>query len=260
MPRRGESRTTTPPSPPARRSVLGLGLKNSGLGNGFKEISRRPSSTSAPTASSRSATAGPRWARACTPWPCRWRSRSSGIDPVPHPGVSSTRVASSELGQTTGSRGTLMGGRIAVKAACEAARAGGCEIGYRLRGRVPGRLDHQARAPPGSRTPSSTPRSRYAAQMTVIADRDSGAGRAGRRRHTTSVGPSTLMLCEGQVEGVGAHGAGVRPDRGLPPPIPRPASRLATTLRSARHPAPEGRPGDRGGARRERRSPTRRTA
>ena len=42
------------------------------------------------------------------------------------------------------SRGTLMGAG-AVKAACEAARADGCRPRRRLRGRVPGRLDQQAR-------------------------------------------------------------------------------------------------------------------
>ena len=73
------------------------------------------------TAPSRSATAGPRWARACTPWPSRSRSRSSAIDPDRDPGASSTPPASSALGQTTGSRGTLMGAG-AVADACAAAR------------------------------------------------------------------------------------------------------------------------------------------
>jgi aldehyde oxidoreductase len=57
----------------AGRAVgLGVGLKNSGLGNGFKEIAERWCA-SARTTSSRYATAGPRWVRVCTPWRCRWR-------------------------------------------------------------------------------------------------------------------------------------------------------------------------------------------
>ena len=60
---------------------LGLGMKNSGLGNGFREVSRAvvhflPSPTTA-RAASRFATAGPRWARACTPSRCRSPPRNS---------------------------------------------------------------------------------------------------------------------------------------------------------------------------------------
>jgi xanthine dehydrogenase molybdenum-binding subunit len=103
---------------------LGLGLKNSGLGNGFQE-----------------------WTGAVVRF-CStddtvevrhgWTEMGQGINTVAlqvaveELGVDPARVrvlidTSRELGlgQTTGSRGTLMGAG-AVKAACEAARAGGC--------------------------------------------------------------------------------------------------------------------------------------
>ena len=58
---------------------LGLGLKNSGLGNGFREVSRavihfHPDTDDGPVAS-RFVTAGPRWARVSTPSRCRWPPR-----------------------------------------------------------------------------------------------------------------------------------------------------------------------------------------
>ena len=64
---------------------LGLGLKNSGLGNGFREVSKavvrfHPDVDGAP-GGSRCATDGPRWARACTPSRSRWRRRSSASSP-----------------------------------------------------------------------------------------------------------------------------------------------------------------------------------
>ena len=56
---------------------LGLGLKNSGLGNGFREVCGAVVRFRGRRTSSRSATAGPRWARACTRSRCRSRRRSS---------------------------------------------------------------------------------------------------------------------------------------------------------------------------------------
>ena len=80
LPRRDQGRPTTRRVAAGKAVGLGLGLKNSGLGNGFREVSRRrralPSGADEP-AVSRCATAGPRWARACTRSRCRWRPRSS---------------------------------------------------------------------------------------------------------------------------------------------------------------------------------------
>ena len=65
---------------------LGLGLKNSGLGNGFREVSKAvirflPSAATRRVAS-RFDTVGPRWARACTPLRCRWQPRSWASTPI----------------------------------------------------------------------------------------------------------------------------------------------------------------------------------
>jgi aldehyde oxidoreductase len=54
---------------------LGLGLKNSGLGNGFHEISKAVVRFRS-DGRSRSATAGPRWAREFTRSLSRWRPRN----------------------------------------------------------------------------------------------------------------------------------------------------------------------------------------
>ena len=101
---------------------IGLGLKNSGLGNGFKEISK---------AVVRFQSDGTVEVRHC------WTEMGQGIHTVAlqvaveELGLDPTRIRvivdttrDLGLGQTTGSRGTLMGAG-AVKAACETARAGG---------------------------------------------------------------------------------------------------------------------------------------
>ena len=56
---------------------------------------------------SRCATAGPRWARACTPSPCRSPPQELGIDPERIDVIVDT-TRQLGFGQTTGSRGTLM--------------------------------------------------------------------------------------------------------------------------------------------------------
>ena len=55
---------------------IGLGLKNSGLGNGFREISQGSRAVPRPAGASRFVTGGPRWARACTPSRCKWLLKS----------------------------------------------------------------------------------------------------------------------------------------------------------------------------------------
>src|SRR5256885_5210700 len=105
---------------------LGLGLKNSGLGNGFKEIAR---------AIVRFDDDGTIEVRHC------WTEMGQGVHTVAlqvaveELGVDPSRVrvvvdTSRELGagQTTGSRGTLMGAG-SVADACRAARNGGCQVG-----------------------------------------------------------------------------------------------------------------------------------
>ncbi|HEX9766371.1 MAG TPA: molybdopterin cofactor-binding domain-containing protein, partial [Nitriliruptorales bacterium] len=110
---------------------VGLGLKNSGLGNGFVEISR---------AVVRFQPDGTVEVRHC------WTEMGQGVNTVAlqvaveELAVDPKRVrifvdTSHELGagQTTGSRGTLMGAG-AVADACRAARAGGCQIGVDYQG------------------------------------------------------------------------------------------------------------------------------
>ena len=77
---------------------LGLGLKNAGLGNGLREVSGAVVRFPATTTGSRFATAGPRWARACTPSPSRSPPRSSASTRNASTS-SSTRHASSGSGR-----------------------------------------------------------------------------------------------------------------------------------------------------------------
>ena len=172
---------------------IGLGLKNSGLGNGFKEV------TNAVVRFHRDGQVEVRHG---------WTEMGQGIHTVAlqvavqELGVDPDRVVvivdtSRELGQgqTTGSRGTLMGAG-AVRNACQAAVAGGCqpEVDYLGEHRVDwthhiGEVDkpviHSAFG--------------YAAQL-VIADPKTGAIEQVVAAHDVgkAVNPT---LCEGQVEG-----------------------------------------------------------
>ena len=176
---------------------LGLGLKNAGLGNGLREVSgavvrfhgrRRPRS--------RSATAGRRWARACTPSPCRWPPRSSASTRRASTS-SSTRPASSASGRRPGSRGTLMAAG-AVQQACAAALADGCrpDVDYHAEHVV----DWTAKlGDPDHPQPTIHAAFGYAAQL-VIVDRESGKVERVVAVHDVgrAVNP---VLCEGQIEG-----------------------------------------------------------
>ena len=181
---------------------LGLGLKNSGLGNGFKEVAR---------AVVRFEPDGTVEVRHC------WTEMGQGVHTVAlqvaveELGIDPARVrvvvdTSRELGcgQTTGSRGTLMGAG-AVADACRAADAGGCRTGRRLR-RASTASTGPTRSARGWPTRSSTPPSatppssssstaRPAAIERVVAVHD--VGRA--------VNP---LLCEGQIEGAVHMGLG----------------------------------------------------
>jgi xanthine dehydrogenase molybdenum-binding subunit len=172
---------------------LGLALKNSGLGNGFKEVTK----------------AVVRFRRdGCVEVRHGWTEMGQGIHTVAlqvaveELGLDPDRVVvlvdtSRELGQgqTTGSRGTLMGAG-AVRDACRAAKQGGCQydVDYLGEHRVDwthhmGEVDkpivHSAFG--------------YAAQL-VIADPVTGAIERVVAAHDVgrAVNPT---LCEGQVEG-----------------------------------------------------------
>jgi aldehyde oxidoreductase len=173
---------------------LGLGLKNSGLGNGFLEISRavvrfQPDDTVE--------------VRHC------WTEMGQGVHTVARQvaveelGVDPGRVrvlvdTSRELGagQTTGSRGTLMGAG-AVAAACREAIAGGCEIGVDYQGEY--RVDWTDKIEDGLDHPVIHSTFSYAAQV-VIADPDTGDIERVIAAHDVGRAVNPLM-CEGQVEG-----------------------------------------------------------
>ncbi len=174
---------------------LGLGLKNSGLGNGFRELCRAVV-----------------------------RFRDDGIVEVRHgwtemgQGVHTValQVAAQELGidpnrievivdttrdlgfgQTTGSRGTLMAAG-SVRNACAAAKAGGCQLDVDYEG------EHlvdwtQHLGDPDCPNPTIHAAFGYATQLVVI-DRDSGDVERVVAIHDVgkAVNP---VLCEGQIEG-----------------------------------------------------------
>ena len=173
---------------------LGLGIKNSGLGNGFKE-----------------------WAKAVVRfeedgtvevWHC-WTEMGQGIHTVAlqvaveELGIEPNKVkvivdTTRELGtgQTTGSRGTLMGAG-AVQDACRAADEGGRQIGVDYLGEY--RVDWTNSLSEGLENPILHSTFGYAAQL-VIADRATGTIEKVVAAHDVgrAVNP---MLCEGQIEG-----------------------------------------------------------
>ena len=174
---------------------LGLGLKNSGLGNGFKEINR---------AVIRFKEDGRVEVRH------GWTEMGQGINTV------ALQVAVHELGidgnlidvivdttrelgfgQTTGSRGTLMGAG-AVKDACDAAKAANRAVGVDHVGEY--RVDWTNKlGEPGVDNPIIHSTFGYAAQLVVI-DRETSKIERVVAAHDVgkAVNP---QLCEGQIEG-----------------------------------------------------------
>ncbi len=197
---------------------IGLGLKNSGLGNGFKEIAK---------AVVHFRLDGKVEVRHC------WTEMGQGVHTVCQQvvmeelGIAAERIevivdSTRELGagQTTGSRGTLMGAG-SVKAACEAARAGGCEVGVDYEGEY--RVDWtnslgQIADAKASGEPIDNPIIHstfgYAAQV-VIMDPESGDIERVVAAHDVgrAVNP---MLCEGQIEGAVHMGLGYALSEGFP--------------------------------------------
>ena len=180
---------------------LGLGLKNSGLGNGFLEIIR---------AVVRFEADGTVEVRHC------WTEMGQGVHTVAAQvaieelGVDPERVrvvvdTTRELGagQTTGSRGTLMGAG-AVADACRVAREDGCRIGVDYEGEY--RVDWTRSIESGEPNPTIHSAFGYAAQLVVI-DRESGAIERVVAVHDVGrvVNPT---LCAGQIEGAVHMGLG----------------------------------------------------
>ena len=181
---------------------LGLGLKNSGLGNGFIEIGRavvrfQPDDTVE--------------VRHC------WTEMGQGVHTVAlqvaveELGIDPDRIrvivdTTRELGagQTTGSRGTLMAAGSVAKA-CQAALADGCRIGVDYEGehRVDW-TDHLGEE--GVEHPVIHSAFGYAAQM-VIVDRESGDVEKVLAAHDVGRAMNPL-LCVGQIEGAVHMGLG----------------------------------------------------
>ncbi|HTW06681.1 MAG TPA: molybdopterin cofactor-binding domain-containing protein [Acidimicrobiales bacterium] len=180
---------------------LGLGLKNAGLGNGFLEIVK---------AVVRFSVDGDVEVRHC------WTEMGQGIHTVARQvvveelGVDPDRVRvvvdttrDLSAGQTTGSRGTLMGAG-AIADACRRARADGCRPGVDYMGEY--RVDWTNSIESGVEHPTIHSAFSYAAQMVVI-DRESGQIEKVLAVHDVgrAVNP---MLCEGQVQGAVHMGLG----------------------------------------------------
>ncbi len=186
----------------AGRAVgIGLGLKNSGLGNGFLEIVR---------AVVRFQPDGTVEVRHC------WTEMGQGVHTVAAQvaieelGIEPERIrvyvdTTRELGagQTTGSRGTLMGAG-AVADACKAALADGCQVGVDYQGEY--RVDWTSSIESGVEHPIIHSAFGYASQLVVI-DRDTGAIERVVAAHDVGRAVNPL-LCTNQIEGAVHMGLG----------------------------------------------------
>ena len=206
-----------------RPAGLGLGLKNSGLGNGAVELAR---------AIVRFREDGQVEVRHC------WTEMGQGVHTVAlqvaveELGIDPARIevvvdTTRELGagQTTGSRGTLMGAG-SVAEACRAAVADGCRIGVDYPGEY--RVDWTNSLSEGLEHPVIHSTFGYAAQLVVL-DPETGAPDRVVAAHDVgrAVNP---VLCEGQIEGSVHMGLGYALTEGFPTDVDaRPRN---TTLKS----------------------------
>ncbi|HEY5887084.1 MAG TPA: molybdopterin cofactor-binding domain-containing protein [Acidimicrobiales bacterium] len=180
---------------------VGLGLKNAGLGNGLVEVAK---------AVVRFEEDGTVEVRHC------WTDMGQGVDTVARQvaveelGVDPARIrvvvdTSRELGtgQTTGSRGTIMGAG-SVADACAAALVDGCRPGIDYPGEY--RVDWTNSLNDGVDEPVIHSTFGYAAQL-VILDPETGAVARVVAAHDVgrAVNP---VLCEGQIEGAVHMGLG----------------------------------------------------
>ena len=203
---------------------VGLGIKNSGLGNGFNEVAR---------AVVRFEADGTVEVRHC------WTEMGQGVHTVARQvaveelGVAPERVrvvvdTTRELGagQTTGSRGTLMGAG-SVAAACANARADGCRPGIDYEGQYC--VDWTNSLAEGVESPIIHSAFGYAAQVVVL---DPDTGHPARVVAAHDVGRAVNpTLCEGQIQGAVHMGLGYALSEDFPadPETARPTN---MTLRS----------------------------
>ncbi len=193
----------------AGRAVgVGLGLKNSGLGNGFNEVAR---------AVVRRRADGVVEVRHC------WTEMGQGVHTV------ALQVAVEELGidpdsievivdttrelgagQTTGSRGTLMGAG-AVAEACRAALADGFAVDTDYEGEY--RVDWTNSLSEGVENPVIHSAFGYASQLVVLDDGGEVEQVVAAHDVGRAVNP---ILCEGQIEGAVHMGLGYALTEGFP--------------------------------------------
>jgi xanthine dehydrogenase molybdenum-binding subunit len=188
---------------------LGFGLKNSGLGNGFEEIAR---------AVVHFRDDGVVEVRHC------WTEMGQGVHTVAlqvaveELGIEPERIrvivdSTRELGagQTTGSRGTLMGAG-SVADACRQAVADGCQTGVDYEGEY--RVDWTNSLSDGLANPIIHSTFGYAAQLVVL---DHESGEVARVVAVHDVGRAVNpLLCEGQIEGSVHMGLGYALSEGFP--------------------------------------------
>ena len=188
---------------------MGLGLKNSGLGNGANEVSR---------STVRFDPDGTIEVRHC------WTEMGQGIHTVARQvaveelGVEPDRIkvvvdTTRELGagQTTGSRGTVMGAG-SVADACRNAMAGGCEEGIEYEGVYV--VDWTNSINDGLENPVIHSTFGYAAQLVEL---DPETGEIAKVVAAHDVGRAVNpLLCEGQIEGAVHMGLGYALTEGFP--------------------------------------------
>ena len=179
---------------------LGLGLKNSGLGNGFREVSRAVVHfRAAPDENGRDIEVRHGWTemgQGVHTVALQVAAQELGVDPNRiEVIVDTTRELG--FGQTTGSRGTLMAAG-SVREACAAAHAGGCAIGVDYEGEHLVDWTHKI-GDPNHPQPIIHSAFGYAAQMAII-DRATGAIEKMVAVHDVGRAVNPL-LCEGQIEG-----------------------------------------------------------
>ncbi|MEM7287887.1 MAG: molybdopterin cofactor-binding domain-containing protein [Actinomycetota bacterium] len=188
---------------------IGLGLKNSGLGNGFKEVAR---------AVVHFRSDGIVEVRHC------WTEMGQGVHTVAlqvaveELGIEADRIevivdTTRELGagQTTGSRGTLMGAG-SVQDACRKAIADGCRVGVDYEGEY--RVDWTNSLSEGLENPIIHSTFGYAAQVVIL---DPETGEVDHVVAAHDVGKAVNpLLCEGQVEGAVHMGLGYSLSEGFP--------------------------------------------
>ena len=188
---------------------MGLGLKNSGLGNGAVEVSR---------STVQFMEDGTVEVRHC------WTEMGQGVHTVARQvaveelGIEADRIrvivdTTRELGagQTTGSRGTVMASG-SVGDACRNAVAGGCEVGVEYEGVYT--VDWTDSINDGLENPVIHSTFGYAAQLVTL-DAESGGIDKVVAAHDVGRAVNPL-LCEGQIEGAVHMGLGYALSEGFP--------------------------------------------